>query len=444
MENVVNNEQGWVSAAVFSHPDIYYQELEQVFGRMWLFVGHESQIPNPGDFVRSRMGEEQVIVTRGRDQKVYVLLNSCPHRGNMVCRYDFGHQLAFQCSFHGWTFGSDGSLINLPPGTQDEYQHDLHKEEWGMLQARVELFHGTIWANWDRCAPSLRDYLGGCADWLEAALADAEGDPDGTEVVPNIMRWRVGMNWKVPMPDHDLTHGWITHRSMRGLGQVAIEDTTREDRWDDDFHVWFPEGHTSSITLPKASASAEEVVPQRPGGNIVQQYIRERAAKRRERLGARARIRELPHIFPNVGAVGSIFRILNPQGPDSSEMWSYVLVDKNAPSEVKEALVAARERISGPNGMQQKDDMENWFIQTRYSKGTMTRWGLRQNNQLGMYRPSVDGPSTYGLAGNFHAAPTDETYRRFFEHYRMVMEARDWDEILAMQKTKGLAGVSAQ
>jgi hypothetical protein len=125
-------------------------------------------------------------------------------------------------------------------------------------------------------------------------------------------------------------------------------------------------------------------------------------------------------------------------------MWSYVLVDKNAPSEVKEAMIVGRERISGPNGMQQKDDMENWFIQTRYSKGTMTRWGLRQNNQLGMYRPSVDGPSTYGLAGNFHAAPTDETYRRFFEHYRMVMEARDWDELLAMQQSKGMAGVGVQ
>ena len=61
---------------------------EWEFARTWLFVGHESQIPNPGDFVRSRMGEEQVIVTRGKDKQVYVLLNSCSHRGNMVCRYD--------------------------------------------------------------------------------------------------------------------------------------------------------------------------------------------------------------------------------------------------------------------------------------------------------------------------------------------------------------------
>jgi phenylpropionate dioxygenase-like ring-hydroxylating dioxygenase large terminal subunit len=102
------------------------------------------------------MGEEQVIVTRGKDNQVYVLLNSCPHRGNMVCRYDEGHGLAFQCSFHGWTFGSDGSLINLPPGTEEEYAADLHKPEWGMLRARVELFHGMIWANWDKDAPTFR------------------------------------------------------------------------------------------------------------------------------------------------------------------------------------------------------------------------------------------------------------------------------------------------
>src|SRR5262245_57381938 len=125
MSRLVNNEEGWISAAIFSDPRVYEQELEQVFARTWLFVGHECQIPNPGDYVRSRMGEEQVIVTRGKDNRIYVLLNSCPHRGNMVCRYDEGHGLAFQCSFHGWTFGSDGSLINLPPGTEEEYAADL-------------------------------------------------------------------------------------------------------------------------------------------------------------------------------------------------------------------------------------------------------------------------------------------------------------------------------
>ena len=430
MDKLVDNAKGTVSAAIYSHPDIYEQELEQVFARMWLFVGHESQIPKRGDFVRSRMGEEQVILTRGRDNQIYVLLNSCAHRGNMVCRYDEGNALAFQCSFHGWTFGSDGRLINLPPSTEEDYADDLHKEDWGLLSARVETFQGTIWANWDRSAPSFIDYLGGAEAYLGAALTDAEGNPDGTELAGGIMRWRVGMNWKVPMPDLDITHGWITHRSMRGLAPVEREDGTGRDRFVGGYNVWFPGGHTTSITLPVNGGGERSEQPGTLGEYpLLQQWMREKSAKRRERLGALARVRELPHVFPNIGAVGRIFRVMHPQGPAGSEMWSYILVDKDAPPEVKEEFVLSRQRISGPNGMQQNDDMENWYIQTRYSRGYMTRWGLRQNNQLGMSKPSVHGPSTFGLPGMYHPQPTDENYRRFFERYAQVMEAKSWDEM---------------
>jgi hypothetical protein len=132
---------------------------------------------------------------------------------------------------------------------------------------------------------------------------------------------------------------------------------------------------------------------------------------------------------------------MHPQGPAESEIWTYVLVDKNAPPEVKRAMILGRQRISGPNGIQQKDDMENWFIQTRYSKGFATRWMLRQNNQLGMSKPSVDGPSSFGMAGNFHRAPTDENYRRFFEHYALTMEAASWEEILRKESEKVAAPV---
>ncbi|HTE85707.1 MAG TPA: Rieske 2Fe-2S domain-containing protein [Dehalococcoidia bacterium] len=438
MSNLVDTHNATIRPALFSHPDIYEQELEQIFARMWLFVGHVSQIPNPGDFVRSRMGEEQVIVTRGRDNQIHVMLNSCPHRGNMVCRYDRGHGLAFQCSFHGWTFDSAGRLINLPPAMEEEYAADLRKEEWGMLKSRVEVFHGAIWANWDETAPSFREYLGGAAAYLEAALSDAEGDPDGTELAGGIMKWRVGMNWKVPMPDNDITHGWITHRSMRGAGMGQGGDggelSSSRDRFDGRYHVWFPEGHTTSVfELGERSEGGDGSLRR---NDVIREYMRERAAKRSERLGKMASTHEFPHVFPNIGAVGRIIRVMHPQGPAASEMWSYILVDKAAPPEVKRAIILGRQRISGPNGIQQKDDMENWFIQTRYSKGYSTRWRLRQNNQLGMSRPSLDGPSNFGMPGMFHPYPTDENYRRFFEHYALVMESGSWDEILRRESAK--------
>jgi phenylpropionate dioxygenase-like ring-hydroxylating dioxygenase large terminal subunit len=435
MANIVDNRNGTVRPALFSHPSIYEQELEQIFSRMWLFVGHESQIPHPGDFVRSRMGEEQVIVTRDRDNRIHVLLNSCSHRGNMVCRYDHGHGLAFQCSFHGWTFDSAGSLINLPPGMEDEYAADLRKEEWGLLQARVETFQGTIWANWDNTAPSLREYLGEATAYLSAALSDAEGNPDGTELAGAVLKWRVGMNWKVPMPDMDTTHGWITHRSARPFLAGFGGDSVRARSYENAYHIWFPEGHTHSMTLrdddQENSFAAFSEYP------ALREYFQERWAKRRERLGKLAQEVDIPHIFPNAGStVGRMIRILHPQGPAETEMWSYIFVDKAMPPELKEATVLYYQRRWGPNGMIQKDDMENWYIQTRYSKGFSTRWRLRQNNQLAMSKPSFPGPSSVGLPGMFHPEPTDENYRRFFEHYALVMEAKNWGEILDGEAAK--------
>ena len=93
----VDLDQGLISREIFVNDDIYQQELEQVFARSWLFVGHESQIPNPGDFFISSMGEESVILCRDRDEKIHVFLNSCRHRGMKVCRYDEGNAPVFSC-----------------------------------------------------------------------------------------------------------------------------------------------------------------------------------------------------------------------------------------------------------------------------------------------------------------------------------------------------------
>ena len=91
LRELVDIERGEISREVFVNPDIYQQELEQLFARSWLFVGHESQVPNPGDYFQSRMGEEAVLLVRDRKQQLHVFLNTCRHRGMKVCRYDEGN-----------------------------------------------------------------------------------------------------------------------------------------------------------------------------------------------------------------------------------------------------------------------------------------------------------------------------------------------------------------
>ena len=111
LRSLFDVERGLVGREVYVNEEIYQMELEQIFGRCWLFLGHESQIPNPGDFVMTRMGEEEVILVRDRrDQRIHAFLNSCRHKGMKVCRYDDGNTLVFTCPFHGWTYDTDGRL----------------------------------------------------------------------------------------------------------------------------------------------------------------------------------------------------------------------------------------------------------------------------------------------------------------------------------------------
>ena len=95
MQSLVDMDDGIIGREIFVDTDIYQQELERVFARTWLYIGHESQIPNPNDFFISRMGEESVILTRDRQGEIHVLLNTCRHRGMKVCRYDEGNTPVF-------------------------------------------------------------------------------------------------------------------------------------------------------------------------------------------------------------------------------------------------------------------------------------------------------------------------------------------------------------
>src|SRR5687767_8728098 len=153
MGNLVDIDRGLISREIFTSDELYQQQLERIFARAWLFVGHESQIPNPNDFFVSRMGEESVILTRDRQNQIHVLLNTCMHRGMKVCRYDEGNTPVFSCPYHGWSYSTDGNLVSVPgeligvPQFATAYHGELKKEEWGLISVpKMHIYKGSIWA----------------------------------------------------------------------------------------------------------------------------------------------------------------------------------------------------------------------------------------------------------------------------------------------------------
>ena len=159
---LVDDERGLIDRNIYVNSDIYQAELEQVFTRAWLFIGHESMIPNPGDFFASRMGEESVILTRDREHKIHAFLNTCRHRGMKVCRYDQGNTPLFTCPYHAWSYSLDGKLAGVP--LANKLYGALDKSEWSLIEvAQLCNYKGAIWATWDPNAPSFIDYLGDAA-----------------------------------------------------------------------------------------------------------------------------------------------------------------------------------------------------------------------------------------------------------------------------------------
>src|ERR1700682_1976889 len=112
--SLVYDDRGLIVRRIFIEPEIYEQELERIFARCWLFLCHECQIPRPGDFFSTYMGEDPVLVVRDTGGRLGAFLNVCRHRGNRLCRADTGNAATFTCAYHGWTYRNDGSLVGVP------------------------------------------------------------------------------------------------------------------------------------------------------------------------------------------------------------------------------------------------------------------------------------------------------------------------------------------
>ncbi len=213
-----------VHRAVYTDPALFELELDRIFGRAWLVLGHETQIGNPGDFFTTRMGREPVIVTRHSDGSVRVLLNRCAHRGARVCEAATGTTSEFVCAYHGWTYGTDGRLAGLP--LPEGYAHPAGESVGGGLARvpRVDAYRGFLFASLADHGPTLAEFLGP----LRASFDDfVERAPEGeVEVAGGVFKHAYHGNWKLVLENHnDTVHPAFVHASsIWAAGQAPMAE----------------------------------------------------------------------------------------------------------------------------------------------------------------------------------------------------------------------------
>lgn len=372
-EGLVNTKTGEISREIFSNEDIYQQERERVFGKAWLYIGHESQVKEPGDFILSRMGEESVIMTRDRSGTIQVMLNSCRHRGMRVCRYDEGHTEKFFCPYHGWAYNLDGALSHVTEFDTEYQSHGFKREDWGLIKvAKVATLRGTVWATWDP-RTDFDAYLGNARQMIDLSFRSWDGDGE-VEVIGTTQKWIIPSNWKIVAENFagDTLHN-ISHRSVDITGIGPNKASGRRDGTGRMFQASYPEGHSGIVSIfesddPRNDYSASPVTAA---------YFQECYAKRRKLLGDEALLSPaVGTIFPNMSFHGNQPRTIlvgHPISVDKTVLWRQYFVDKNAPNEVKAFLRSYYIKYSGPAGMTEQDDMENWNYATDASKGYISR-----------------------------------------------------------------------
>ena len=214
-----------VHRRVYTDPDLFDLEMARIFGRVWVFVGHESQVPEPGDWIKSRIGTRHVLLTRDREGEIHVLRNQCAHRGMAVCAGERGNGKRLVCPYHGWAYHLDGSLAGVPrprgysnairPGDPD---HGLGRA------ARVENYRGFVFASLADDGPTLADYLGDMASALDNMVDRA---PAGRlEIAGGVHRQAFRGNWKLHMENAcDLVHPSFVHQSSVDSARAFVADT---------------------------------------------------------------------------------------------------------------------------------------------------------------------------------------------------------------------------
>src|SRR5687768_6732282 len=349
---------------LYIDPEVFQLEMERLWSRTWIYVGHTSQVPQAGDFITLDIAAKPLMLVRQADGSVRVLMNRCAHKGTKLV-YDFAGNAGktLRCPYHAWTYRLDGTLLNVP--LKQGYDGTALRET-GLAAVTHEVYRGFVFA---RLAdgPGFREYFG---DSLSSIDNLADRSPEGElEITGGCLRYLHNCNWKMFVENlNDTMHPMIVHASSAGTAKklwegkpeslpkpMAIEQYApfaNDYKFFDDMGVRvYPHGHGFS-GVNFSIHSAYSAIPEYEAA-MKQAYGPERA---KQILGT---VRHNTVYYPSLtikGAIQSI-RVARPLAADKTliESWTFRL--KGAPEILLQRTVTYNRLINSPLSIVGHDDL---------------------------------------------------------------------------------------
>jgi phenylpropionate dioxygenase-like ring-hydroxylating dioxygenase large terminal subunit len=398
-----------IHASLYTDPRIFDEEMERIFQRGWVFVGHESEIAQPGEFVTRSLGAEPVIMVRGGEGEVSVLVNRCMHRGTMVFPADRGRVRTFTCSYHGWSYGLRGELLGVPyPGGYAA----LDKSTRGLTHLpRVASYRGFVFASLSPTGMSLPEHLGRATGLIDRSC---DLSPAGAiELTAGWVKHRCAANWKMlPENDSDGYHLGFVHRALFKTIRSQYQRVVGEEKAIKAVVRDWGHGHIEIDWSPGYQGPFEWLGG--ASGSLVADFAA--ALERRDgRATAHRRILEGPAhalIFPNLFLGETNIAIVQPVNVEECVHWHTPMFLKDVP-EFNQRLLRMAEAGMGPASFLMPEDLT---VASRNQLGLRARTAAWLELSRGLNRESVDAE------GRAVSHVTDETTNRgFWRHYRTVM-----------------------
>ncbi len=348
-------------------PEVLAAERADIFDRTWLYLGHESEVAQPGDYVSRTVGGRALVLCRDLDGRVQVWLNTCTHRGATVCRETKGHGRFLTCFYHAWSFDLAGNLATLPDA--EAYGPGFDKASLALKPPpRVDTYRGFVFVSYNPAVIPLVDHLAGARDYLDLVCEQSD---TAMAILPGTQEYSIEANWKLLVENSiDGYHAMSTHATymeylitaMRQAAEAMGEKLAPPSL--NGHSVDLGHGHAViEYTAPWARPTARWAPPLDPG---LREPLAARRAELTERYGEERarRICETSRnllIFPNLivnDIMAVTVRAFEPVTPGLMHVRAWELAPVGEPATLHEVRLDNFLTFLGPGGLATPDDVE--------------------------------------------------------------------------------------